>query len=49
MLGWTARTKRLTYRLVRQRDRDGKDVQQVRMIKDRDGNVLTDAKSVTGG
>ncbi|KAK3532782.1 hypothetical protein QTP86_028151 [Hemibagrus guttatus] len=29
------------YRLARQRDRDGKDVQQVRVIKDRDGSVLT--------
>ncbi|KAK3571137.1 hypothetical protein QTP86_003098 [Hemibagrus guttatus] len=29
------------YRLARQRDRDGKDVQQVRVIKDRDERVLT--------
>ncbi|KAK3506858.1 hypothetical protein QTP70_029531, partial [Hemibagrus guttatus] len=29
------------YRLARQRDRDGKDVQQVRVIKDRDGRMLT--------
>ncbi|KAK3523326.1 hypothetical protein QTP86_029494 [Hemibagrus guttatus] len=29
------------YRLARQRDRDGKDVQQVKVIKDRDGRVLT--------
>ena len=36
------------YRLARQRDRDGKDVQQVRVIKDRDGNVLTGARSVIG-
>ncbi|KAK3544372.1 hypothetical protein QTP86_010153 [Hemibagrus guttatus] len=28
------------YRLARQRDQDGKDVQQVRVIKDRDGMVL---------
>ncbi|MCJ8739627.1 hypothetical protein PDJAM_G00049210 [Pangasius djambal] len=34
------------YRLVRQRDRDGKDVQQVRVIKDRDGRVLTSEESV---
>uniref|UniRef100_A0A3B3CHA6 B30.2/SPRY domain-containing protein n=1 Tax=Oryzias melastigma TaxID=30732 RepID=A0A3B3CHA6_ORYME len=27
------------YRLARQRDRDGKDMQQVRVIKDRNGNV----------
>ncbi|KAK3539590.1 hypothetical protein QTP70_010259 [Hemibagrus guttatus] len=34
------------YRLARQRDRDGKDVQQVRIIKDRDGRVLTSEESV---
>ncbi|KAK3550692.1 hypothetical protein QTP70_002392 [Hemibagrus guttatus] len=34
------------YRLARQRDRDGKDVQQVRVIKVRDGRVLTSEKSV---
>ncbi|KAK3538295.1 hypothetical protein QTP70_035062, partial [Hemibagrus guttatus] len=34
------------YRLARQRDRDGKDVQQVRVIKDRDGSVLTSEESV---
>ncbi|KAK3531388.1 hypothetical protein QTP70_018188, partial [Hemibagrus guttatus] len=34
------------YRLPRQRDRDGKDVQQVRVIKDRDGRVLTSEESV---
>ncbi|KAK3549337.1 hypothetical protein QTP70_034555, partial [Hemibagrus guttatus] len=34
------------YRLVRQRDRDGKDVQQVRVIKDRDGRVLTSEECV---
>ncbi|KAE8279451.1 hypothetical protein D5F01_LYC08793 [Larimichthys crocea] len=36
------------YRLARQRDRDGKDVQHSRMIKDRDGSVLTGASSVMG-
>lgn len=36
------------YRLARQRDRDGKDMQQVRVIKDRDGSVLTGASSVMG-
>ncbi|XP_051793709.1 uncharacterized protein LOC127530597 [Acanthochromis polyacanthus] len=36
------------YRLTRQRDRDGKDVQQVRVIKDKDGSVLTGANSVMG-
>ncbi|KAK3575517.1 hypothetical protein QTP86_029268 [Hemibagrus guttatus] len=34
------------YRLSRQRDRDGKDVQQVRVIKDRDGRVLRSEESV---
>ncbi|KAK3549732.1 hypothetical protein QTP86_007743 [Hemibagrus guttatus] len=34
------------YRLARQRDRDGKDVQLVRVIKDRDGRVLTSEESV---
>ncbi|KAK3528212.1 hypothetical protein QTP86_026675 [Hemibagrus guttatus] len=34
------------YRLASQRDRDGKDVQQVRVIKDRDGRVLTSEESV---
>ncbi|KAK3550749.1 hypothetical protein QTP70_004592 [Hemibagrus guttatus] len=34
------------YRLSRQRDRDGKDVQQVRVIKHRDGRVLTSEESV---
>ncbi|KAK3542631.1 hypothetical protein QTP86_031324 [Hemibagrus guttatus] len=34
------------YRLARQRDRDGKDVQKVRVIKDRDGRVLTREESV---
>ncbi|KAK3519649.1 hypothetical protein QTP86_002806, partial [Hemibagrus guttatus] len=37
------------YRLARQRDRDGKDVQQVRVIKDRDGRVLTSEESVQRG
>ena len=36
------------YRLARQRDRDGKDVQQVKVIKDRDGSLLTSASSVMG-
>ncbi|KAK3511529.1 hypothetical protein QTP70_009317 [Hemibagrus guttatus] len=34
------------YRLARQRDRDGNDVQKVRVIKDRDGRVLTSEESV---
>lgn len=36
------------YWLVRQKDRDGKDVQQVRGIEDRDRNVLTGEKSIRG-
>ncbi|KAK3525472.1 hypothetical protein QTP86_032018 [Hemibagrus guttatus] len=38
--------KKDLYRLARQRDRDGKVVQQVRVIKDRDGRVLTSEESV---
>ena len=34
--------------MARQRNRDGKDVEKARVIKDRDGNVLTGARSVTG-
>ncbi|KAK3559648.1 hypothetical protein QTP86_013601, partial [Hemibagrus guttatus] len=34
------------YRLARQRDQYGKDVQQIRVIKDRDGRVLTSEDSV---
>ncbi|KAK3564529.1 hypothetical protein QTP86_022863 [Hemibagrus guttatus] len=34
------------YRLARQRDRDVKDVQQVRVIKDKDGRVITSEESV---
>ena len=36
------------YVLPRQRDRDGKDVEQTTVIKVRDEIVLTDARSVTG-
>ena len=34
------------HRLARQRHQAGKDVQQVRMMKDKDGNVMTDKESV---
>ena len=34
------------YRLTRQRDRAGKDVQQVRVLKDSHGNVLTSVERV---
>ena len=33
---------------MRQRDGNGKDVQQARMIKDKDGNVLLGDRSVMG-
>ncbi|XP_061649478.1 band 4.1-like protein 5 isoform X3 [Phyllopteryx taeniolatus] len=42
----TKEGERYLYRLARQMDRDGKDVQQVRVIKARDGNMLTGASSV---
>ena len=34
------------YRLARQRHQAGKDVKQVRMMKDKDGNTMTDEESV---
>ncbi|KAL7841885.1 hypothetical protein SRHO_G00255760 [Serrasalmus rhombeus] len=34
------------YRMAKQRDRAGKDVQQVRLIKDREGNVLVSEQRV---
>ena len=34
------------YRLARQRHQAGKDVQKVRMMKDKDGNVMTGEESV---
>ena len=34
------------YRLVRQRDRDGENMQQTRVIKDRGGHLWTGARSV---
>ena len=38
--------ERTLYRLARQRHQAGKDVQQVRMMKDKDGKVMTDDESV---
>lgn len=35
------------YRMAKQSDRDGKDVHQARVIKVRDGNVLTGARRCT--
>ena len=34
------------YRLARQRHQAGKDAQQVRMMKDKDGKVMTDEESI---
>ena len=34
------------YRLARQRDRAGKDVQNVRVIKDENGNVMVNSEAV---
>ena len=34
------------YRLARQRDRAGKDVQHMRVIKDENGNVMVNSKTV---
>ena len=36
------------YRSERQRDGDGEDMKQTRVIKDGDGNALTDSGSLTG-
>ena len=38
--------ERTLYRLTRQRHQAGKDVQQVRMMKDKNGKVMTDEESV---
>ena len=38
--------ERTLYRLARQRHQAGKDVQQVRMMKHKDGKVTTDEESV---
>ena len=34
------------YRLARQRNQAGKDVQRVKLIKDRDGNIITSEEGV---
>ena len=34
------------YRLARQRDRAGKDVQHVRVIKDESGNIMVNSEAV---
>ena len=43
----TKEGEKTLYRLARQRHQAGKDVQQVRMMKDKDGNVMTDEESVS--
>ena len=42
----TKEGEKTLYRLARQRHQAGKDVQQIRMMKDKDGNVMTDEESV---
>ena len=42
----TREGEKTLYRLASQRHKAGKDVQQVRMMKDKDGNVMTDEESV---
>ena len=42
----TKEGEKTLYRLARQRHQAGKDVHQVRMMKDKDGNVMTDEESV---
>lgn len=49
MPDWTERReKNICIGWSRKRDRDGSFVQQLRMIRDVDGNILTVAKSVMG-
>ena len=42
----TKKDEKELYRLARQRDRAGKDVQHVRVIKDENGNVMVKSKAV---
>ena len=42
----TKKGKNELYRLARQRDRAGKDVQQMRVIKDENGNVMVSSEAV---
>ena len=42
----TKKGKKELYRLARQRDRAGKDVEQVRVIKDENGNVKVNSEAV---
>ena len=42
----TKEGKKELYRLARQRDRAGKDLQHVRVIKDKNGNVMVNSEAV---
>ena len=42
----TKESEKELYRLARQRDRAGKDVQHVRVIKDENDNVMVNSKAV---
>ena len=42
----TKEGKKELYRLARQRNRAGKDVQNVRVIKDENGNVMVNSEAV---
>ena len=47
MRGWTLKEGEKTlHRLARQRHQSGKDAQQVRLMKDKYGKVMTDEESV---
>ena len=42
----TKESEKELYRLARQRDRAGKDIQHVRVIKDENGNVMVNSEAV---
>ena len=42
----TKKGEKELYRLARQRDRAGKDVQHVRVIKDENGNVMVNSETM---
>ena len=42
----TKKDEKELYKLARQRNRAGKDVQHVRVIKDENGNVMVNSKAV---
>ena len=43
---WETKGEKELYRLARQRDRAGKDVQHVKVIKDENGNVMVNLEAV---